>query len=72
MEKYEIEDKILSLYYHLEVMWAIHSKFEGMNRKEATLYRVGIQTHLLEAIKEAKEVLDGLEVEVESEDDMLQ
>lgn len=71
MDKATAQDKALAIHHYLELMWGVHSKFEGMNMKEATLYRVGIQTFLLEALKDAKELLDALEVDDEDEEEML-
>ena len=71
MNKAEAQDKALSLSHLLQLMWGVHSKYEGLNRKEAVLYRVGIQTFLLQALDEVKELMDALEVEDECDDDML-
>lgn len=71
MNKAEAQDKALSLSHLLQLMWGVHSKYEGLNRREAVLYRVGVQTFLLQALDEVKELMEALEVEDDSEDDML-
>lgn len=71
MNKAEAEDKALHLSHLLQLMWGVHSKYEGLNRREAVLYRVGMQTFLTEALDEVKELMEALGIEDECNDDLL-
>ncbi len=72
MNKAEVEDKALHLSQLLQLMWGIHSKYEGLNKRDAVLYRVGMQTFLLDAIEEVKELMEVLGIEDECTDEMLE
>lgn len=71
MDKIGAQDSALRISQLLELMWGVHSKYEGMNEHDIVLYKLGIQTFLLEALQEAKSLRESLEVDADylNEDD---
>ena len=69
MDKSGAQDSALRISQLLELMWGIHSKYEGMNEHGITLYKVGIQTFLLEALEEAKALRVAVEVDEDYNED---
>ena len=59
------QDSALRLSQLLELMWCIHGTYEGLSEHDINLYRVGIQTFLLEEMKEVETLRETLEVNKE-------
>ena len=61
-------DKAVIVRDNLKLMWVIHENIEGMNPEELNLYRMGIQTFLLQAQEEIEGVIEALEETNEDDD----
>lgn len=61
MNRLDAYDKAVIVRDNLKLMWGVHSKYEGMNPEELNLYRMGIQTFLLQAQEEIEGVIEALE-----------
>ena len=69
MNRLDAYDKAVIVRDNLKLMWVIHENIEGMNEEELNLYRMGIQTFLLNAQEEIEGVIKALEDDEEDEDD---
>ena len=69
MNRLDAYDKAVIVRDNLKLMWVIHENIEGMNPEELNLYRMGIQTFLLQAQEEIEGVIKALEDDEEDEDD---
>ena len=69
MNRLDAYDKAVIVRDNLKLMWVIHENIEGMNPEELNLYRMGIQTFLLQAQEEIEGVIKALEDDDEDEDD---
>ena len=69
MNRLDAYDKAVIIRDNLKLMWVIHENIEGMNEEELNLYRMGIQTFLLNAQEEIEGVIKALEDDEEDEDD---
>lgn len=61
MNRLDAYDKAVIVRDNLKLMWVIHENIEGMNPEEFNLYRMGIQTFLLQAQEEIEGVIEALE-----------
>ena len=61
MNRLDACDKAVIVRDNLKLMWVIHENIEGMNPEELNLYRMGIQTFLLQAQEEIEGVIEALE-----------
>lgn len=61
MNRLDAYDKAVIVRDNLKLMWVIHENIEGMNPEELNLYRMGIQTFLLQAQEEIEGVIEALE-----------
>ena len=69
MDKVQAQDSALHLSQLLELMWCVHAKYEGLNKHDMVLYRLGIQTFLLEAIEETKTLLKAVDETAEQDEE---
>ena len=68
MNRLDAYDKAVIVRDNLKLMWVIHENIEGMNPEELNLYRMGIQTFLLQAQEEIEGVIKALEDNDEDDD----
>ena len=68
MNRLDAYDKAVIVRDNLKLMWVIHENIEGMNEEELNLYRMGIQTFLLNAQEEIEGVIKALEDNDEDDD----
>ena len=61
MNRLDAYDKAVIVRDNLKLMWVIHENIEGMNPEELNLYRMGIQTFLLQSQEEIEGVIEALE-----------
>ena len=59
MNRLDAYDKAVIVRDNLKLMWVIHENIEGMNPEELNLYRMGIQTFLLQAQEEIEGVIEA-------------
>ena len=69
MNRLDAYDKAVIVRDNLKLMWVIHENIEGMNEEELNLYRMGIQTFLLNAQEEIEGVIKALEDDEEEDED---
>ena len=67
MNRLDAYDKAVIVRDNLKLMWVIHENIEGMNEEELNLYRMGIQTFLLNAQEEIEGVIKALEDDDDAE-----
>ena len=69
MNRLDAYDKAVMVRDNLKLLWVIHTNIEGMDEEELNLYRMGVQTFLLQAQEEIEGVIKALEDDEEDEDD---
>ena len=61
MNRLDAYDKAVMARDNLKLLWVIHTNIEGMDEEELNLYRMGVQTFLLQAQEEIEGVIKALE-----------
>ncbi len=61
-------DRVSFVQSYLKLMWCIHSKYEGLNEEEMTLYRLGMQTFMEIISEEVETISKALESDEEDDD----
>ena len=61
MDIVKAKDCATMLKHYLDLMWGVHSTYEDIDEATVTLYKIGLQTFLLKAIDEAKELVEALD-----------
>ena len=61
-------DRVSFVQSYLKLMWCIHSKYEGLNEEEMTLYRLGMQTFMEIIEAELETISKALESDEDAED----
>ena len=69
MNRLDAYDKAVMARDNLKLLWVIHTNIEGMDEEELNLYRMGVQTFLLQAQEEIEGAIKALEDNDEDEDD---